>query len=973
MLQVWLAAFEDDTGPEPNPAAVVVRLDPAGTAAPSSAVVGRNPGCALRPPGADGTDDLIRLVSREHLRLEARPDGALRVVDLHSTHGTEADARPVGEGGEVIAKDEVTVLLGRRGSEHGAVLRLFRLERDPCGGIPESMRPPDPDAAGPPRTFLARSRLPDVPGIVLAADDQAVEFTALERGQRKAARLGWGRRCVPRLPTHTGPEEAALVWRDGRDRTWLTSLCPAGEIWIDGVAPARVLDTVPLSGHERISISGEPSHTWLFHAAALSAVDLDLAAWLEENPEAVIGRAPDAALVLADPFVSRRHARIVRREGRYWVEPLAGRAATRVNGREVSDATPLGDGDLIEIGSARIVVHGGRLVEAPADRALAVSVTALEVAAGRPDAPARLRDVGLHLPGGALGAVFGPSGSGKSTLLGVLAGMVRPQAGEARVGAFPVAGRGVPRGHVAFVPQDDRALDGAWTAREALVHEARLASVRPAGEALVDGLVGEVLERVRLGDKADTPVDALSGGQRRRLAVAMALLTRPRVLLADEPTSGLDRAATREVLSALRAARNAGCTVVVATHDTSGWLGWTRVVLLADGKVAFEGTPAAALAWFGCPTPEDAIALLADRRGGASWVTRWSKAARAPGGERTGKEAPGGAWEVERTPAIVRMRAGLRQAVLLARQRRARRDGGHPLRGMLLAAGAGLAIGALAPEPRGGAWDVFLASLAALWFGVAPAARELPEERGWAVLARRAWLGTWPYVVSRLASLGARAAAQAVVLALALAVTGALPGRWAESCALLVLLAVNGSALGLLVGALARDARAAQGALPALLVLQALLAAGGGPGGEGPTLADWVAYRVAPDVAAAAGGTEPGAVRPAALRGSEGSGPRVVAVADPPSGARGALSALAATRWAVEGLAHVGRHDAPEVEPGGELALGAVALAGIPDSLHAGGGDRSGATARYAAALLGLLVLSAGGTGAAVAGGWRRW
>jgi heme exporter protein A len=190
-----------------------------------------------------------------------------------------------------------------------------------------------------------------------------------------------------------------------------------------------------------------------------------------------------------------------------------------------------------------------------------------------------LADVSLELPAGSTLVVFGPNGSGKSTLLRVLATLLRPTAGDARVLGAELPGEGhAVRGRLGFLGHDAllyRDLSG----RENLRYHARLHGV--AGPR-----VEEVLARVDMVDRADEPLRTLSRGMVQRLAICRAVLHDPDLLLLDEPGSHLDPAAAELVAPLIgRASRH---TRVVASHDPAGGLAEADLVLgLRAGRAAF--------------------------------------------------------------------------------------------------------------------------------------------------------------------------------------------------------------------------------------------------------------------------------------------------------------------------------------------------------------------------------------------------
>jgi ABC-type multidrug transport system ATPase subunit len=194
---------------------------------------------------------------------------------------------------------------------------------------------------------------------------------------------------------------------------------------------------------------------------------------------------------------------------------------------------------------------------------------------------AALRDLSISVPRGATLAVLGPNGAGKSTLLRVLAGLLRPHAGTARV-----LGRELPRegwavrGRVGFLSHEPLLyLD--LSGRENLRYHARLHGVNGRR-------VDDLLERVGMKERAGEPVRTLSRGMTQWLAVCRAVLHQPEVLLLDEPLSHVDPGAAQLVGQLIGPA--AGMTRVVTSHDPRGALADAELALgLRDGRVAWAG------------------------------------------------------------------------------------------------------------------------------------------------------------------------------------------------------------------------------------------------------------------------------------------------------------------------------------------------------------------------------------------------
>jgi ABC-2 type transport system ATP-binding protein len=203
---------------------------------------------------------------------------------------------------------------------------------------------------------------------------------------------------------------------------------------------------------------------------------------------------------------------------------------------------------------------------------------------GRASFPA-LAGVDLTVARGESHALLGPNGSGKTTTLRILLGLVRPTRGEVRLfGKDPA--ESAARARVGFLPEQS-SLHGFLRAQETLEIFARLYGVA-RGERT--RRAGELLERLELADAAKKRVRELSHGMRRRLALGVALVGRPELLVLDEPTAGMDPLVREGVLSLFREHLSGGGTLLVTSHllgDIRGIA--SKATLLSRGVVARRG------------------------------------------------------------------------------------------------------------------------------------------------------------------------------------------------------------------------------------------------------------------------------------------------------------------------------------------------------------------------------------------------
>jgi heme exporter protein A len=177
-------------------------------------------------------------------------------------------------------------------------------------------------------------------------------------------------------------------------------------------------------------------------------------------------------------------------------------------------------------------------------------------------------------------ALFGPNGAGKTTLLRLLAGLLKPTSGWARINGHVLRGDGTARSRVGFVSHQSM-LYSALTVRENVELAARLYGLREAREAAELSL-----REMHVLDRADAPVRALSRGLQQRVSIARALVHRPRVLLLDEPYTGLDARGAAALTEVLARVRGDGATLVLVTHNIDEGLAVaTHAAVMHGGRV----------------------------------------------------------------------------------------------------------------------------------------------------------------------------------------------------------------------------------------------------------------------------------------------------------------------------------------------------------------------------------------------------
>ncbi|MEV7282545.1 FHA domain-containing protein [Streptomyces sp. NPDC093111] len=549
-----------------------------------------------------------------------------------------------------------------------------------------------------------------------------------------------------------------------------------------------------------------------------------------------IGRAPDNDLVVDDLTVSRRHAELqAAPDGTYWIQDLGSHNGTFLNGSPVDRARVTAE-DIVGIGHRAFCLIGADLVEFTDNGEVSLDVTRLAVTVdhGR---KTLLDDVSFPVGQKCLLAVVGPSGAGKSTLLGALTGQ-RP----ADRGTVLYDGRDLYRDYaelrqrIGLVPQDD-ILHLQLTVRRALSYAAELRFPEDTAAEERRARVDEVIGELGLVERAGQPIHSLSGGQRKRVSVALELLTKPSLLFLDEPTSGLDPGMDRSVMHMLRGLADDGRTVIVVTHSVLSLDVCDRLLVLAPGgRVAYYGPPDETLGFFGFDQwPEAFEAFENDRERDWAGQYRASRFHRQYIDEamvRPGPAAPGAPAVAPAPPP--KAQSWWSQLRTLVRRYTSALSADRTFLAIMIALpfvmGAmarALSEGSLGPESTLNV--LLILCVGGVLTGAANAVRELVKERTIYRRERAVGLSRSAYLMSKVVVLGVITIVQAVVLTLVALIgvplnvpdgKGVLMPPLVELTLAVALLAFTAMMLGLFVSALVRKEEVTMPLLVLLAIVQ---------------------------------------------------------------------------------------------------------------------------------------------------------
>jgi len=590
--------------------------------------------------------------------------------------------------------------------------------------------------------------------------------------------------------------------------------------------------------------------------------------------EMVIGRDPDCDYPLKYPVISWRHARLEKTSSGLVIEDLGSKNGTFVDGQQISGRVTLKPGSEIGLGSFRfkLLDDSGVLAKRSYQGNVTVAASQLVVDIQRGSVKRRLLDpVSLTVFPSELVALMGPAGAGKTTLLKALNGYTPPNGGQVLFnGEDLYANQEQFRLQIGYVPQDD-ILHPQLTVKEALYYTAKLRTDLRDNE--IEARVQQVLQDLNIDDIGDRLIGSperkvISGGQRKRVNIAMELLSDPSALFLDEPTSGLSSYDAAQVIRLLRRLADSGKTIICTIHQPSVdiFKDFDSLIMVARDK----GENAGALVYFGPAypdsihffnppkegratepaVPEALMTGLAGRRT-LEWAqtyqqSRYSKefvetragrivSAAAAKGTRRRDFGIGQLVTLARRNLLLKLRDRIQTAILLAQA---------PLFAVLVSI---VFFGMTDQEfTDPAAWAQFSAKVAsahflmvvaAVWFGCNNAARDIVGETPIFQRERMVNLKLPSYVFSKIAVLAMLCVFQCLALLGVVYFFSDLSGSFVTLLAVLIAASLTGTALGLLISAVSPTTEAAIAFLPVVLLPFILLSGGIKPVHEMPATA----------------------------------------------------------------------------------------------------------------------------------------
>ena len=489
---------------------------------------------------------------------------------------------------------------------------------------------------------------------------------------------------------------------------------------------------------------------------------------LSDNDEIYIGRGLDCNLVLEDAAVSRKHARIFRKAGRIKIEDLGSTNGTYINGSRLSGQRYLEENDKVFIG---LYVLSLRYSVVNLNKEQAISAEGISKVYD--NGYVGLQTTSLSIPYKKMIALMGPSGCGKSTLLKALNGDSPPSFGTLKIFGLDMQHHFEMIKHIiGYVPQEN-IVHEELTVYESLYFAGRIRLSKDISREKIDGIIDEVLSSLNINNPVikNTRVEKLSGGQKKRVSIAVELLSKPKILFLDEPTSPLDPETIEEFLSCIRGLSDKGTTVIMVTHKPEDLNYVDQVIFMgSNGFLSFDGRKEDLLSHYGKKSIIHIYTLLNSAKNARIWYEKWRQI------NNSGTKAEFKKMEVKKlsvdffsqvfwlTSRYGRIKTGnfnnllilIVQPFLIAFLIAVTFDGliaTNPSNGM--------------QEPRLGV--LFLMTVAAIWFGVSNSAKEIVGERSIAKREFMVNLKLDAYIISKQIVLLSITAVQVFILLAVLA------------------------------------------------------------------------------------------------------------------------------------------------------------------------------------------------------------
>lgn len=585
----------------------------------------------------------------------------------------------------------------------------------------------------------------------------------------------------------------------------------------------KTQDTVFLALNSGISIR--------FSIEDESQKNAKISDFFQQNAKITIGRASDNTIVLAHPTVSRHHAHIYKENGRFVLQENAARNGTFVNGHIIKEAQIITEKDWIQIGPYQFSLETPQSEIISHQNAHIAAIIAKDLLTTLPNKSniLDLRGINIPIPEGEMIAIMGPSGCGKSTFINALSGNfpANPENGSIKIWGFELNQANFPylKQFIGFVPQENIVHENLRVS-QCLYYAAKLKLPDATDEERIQR-IEEVLNQLQLNDNQsiglkEKMISQLSGGQKKRISIAIELLSKPSVLFLDEPTSPLDPQTIDDFLSCLRNLTKAksgeiATTIVVVTHKPEDLAYMDKVMFLATGGfLTYYGEVEGLKPYWQVENIKDIYAKTDTIEKGKAQTAIWQQSNKI---KTLAKYHP----QQEKQQATRKEDSPFRQFYWLSKRYFSLKTNDFANTLLLLVQAPVIAIlMCFMFEKISLSW-VFMMAISALWFGTNNAGREIVGEMPIYLRERMFNLQIIPYILSKLSVLTAFSVLQIGSFLAILSLKFTLPNA-AILFLIMFVLSLTAILLGLLISVSVKNNTQVMTTIPLILIPQILLA-----------------------------------------------------------------------------------------------------------------------------------------------------
>jgi ABC-type multidrug transport system ATPase subunit len=535
---------------------------------------------------------------------------------------------------------------------------------------------------------------------------------------------------------------------------------------------------------------------------------------LNRQNQVLIGRHEECDFVIPNPSVSRRHAIIEKiGEKKYKISDLESLNGTYVNGCRIIGSQIITAADQLLIGRFLIRLEGTFK-----DLSKEAAIKAERISKEYSNGYVGLHTTSIEIPSKSLLAVMGPSGCGKSTLLKALNGDSPATSGRVTICGLELnENYDYIKAHIGYVPQDD-IVHRELSVYKSLYYAAKLRLIHASNQQ-INQKIEEVLSDLNINHIKDNLVSSISGGQRKRVSIAVEILTDPLILFLDEPTSPLDPQTIEDFLGCCKRLAAKGTTIVMVTHKPEDLMYMDSVIFMAEGgHMIYYGNASSYLGYFKKERLTQVYAELVKERADP-WIQKYKSENSIPQSQNLPSQ------KIKKTHHVnyfmqylwltiryfnIKLNDKLNTILMLAQA---------PIIALLI----------VMIFNRIELSVLFLMAISAIWFGANNAAREIVGENAIYKRERMYNQSIFTYIFSKITVLGTFAFIQCVIFVgvLSIAYTGKgdlVINHPKNAIFWMFLLSLTATLMGLLLSSLANSTEKVMTLIPISLIPQILLA-----------------------------------------------------------------------------------------------------------------------------------------------------